>query len=83
MTAEERGWEMMKVPMNTLPLLALAFAKYNCNRYGGCGEVLLTSFIVYAQVIEGLSCTHDLYKADEKDKQWLNFNKDKNWDIII
>ena len=79
MTAEERGSEMMKVPMNTLPPLALAFCKQRCSELGGCGEVFLTSWIVYAQEIEGLRCKNKLYKSSKADKKWFTDNKKVFW----
>jgi len=70
-TAEERGMEMMYIPMGKLPPLALEFAKQLCKQMGMCGEVLLTAWTVYAQCVEGLPCDDDLYMAREVDRQWF------------
>lgn len=71
MTAEERGIEMMHIPIKDLPKLAREFANHLCKLLGGCGEVLLTAWTVYAQVVEGLTCSDSLYMAREEDKQWF------------
>ena len=70
-TAEERGMAMMTVPMGQLPYIAVMFNKHKCAKLGGCMEVFLTSWTVYAQCVEGLECTDDLYIAREEDKQWF------------
>jgi hypothetical protein len=62
----------MKTPICELPPLALEFAKRQCNRFGMCGEILLTSWIVYAQCVENLECTNPLYTATPLDKKWFN-----------
>jgi hypothetical protein len=71
MTAEERGMEMLHMPMKDLPPLALAFAKHLCSEVGMCIEVFLTAYTVYAQVVEGLECTDDLYRARADHETWL------------
>ncbi len=71
MTAEERGSEMMKIPIKDLPPLAVEFAKDLCRRIGGCGEVLLHSWTVYAQCVEGLECTDPFYAATDSDRLWF------------
>lgn len=71
MTAEERGQQMMLVKMKDLPPLALEFCQDLCSRVGGCMETFLTAWTVYAQCVEGLPCTDDLYMASESDKQWF------------
>lgn len=60
--AVERGIEMMHIPMRDLPDEALVMCKYMCDRYMMCMEVMLTAYVVYAQVVEGLECDDDLYK---------------------
>ena len=74
MTAEERGQEMMLIPMDKLPEIAIEFAKKLSNEVGFCAEVLLTSWTVYAQCVEGLPCTDPLYKASGRDKKWFEEN---------
>lgn len=70
-TAEDRGMEMMLIPMGKLPPLALDFAKHLCAQMGMCGEVLLTAWTVYAQCVDGLSCDNDLYQARPCDRDWF------------
>jgi len=66
MTAVERGQELMEVPMDQLPEAALKFAADLCRRFGMCGEVCLTAYTIYAQVVEGLPCNDGLYEATEE-----------------
>jgi len=70
-TAEKRGMEMMLIPMGELPTLAIEFGKHLCKEFGGCGEVLITAYAVYAQCVEGLPCTDDNYRARPQDKEWF------------
>lgn len=76
-TAEQRGMEMMLVPMGQLPPLATEYAKKLCREVGGCMETFLTAWTVYAQCVEGLDCTDKLYKARDEDKKWFNERMNK------
>ena len=71
MNAVERGSEMMTIPIGQLPPLAVEFAKSLCKEFGGCGEVLMTAWCVYAQCVEGLPCDDDLYLSRPVDVQWF------------
>lgn len=71
MTAEQRGMEMMQVTMGQLPPLALEFAKHLCARVGMCMEVLLTAWTVYAQEVEGLEATDELYISSQEHRTWF------------
>jgi len=77
-TAEQRGMEMMSIPIGKLPPIARAFANKLCKEMGMCMEVLLTAWTVYAQCVEGLTCTDDLYKARESDIMWFKEQKRKS-----
>lgn len=70
-TAEQRGMEMLTVKMGDLPPLAVDFAKHLCSEVGMCTETLLTAWTVYAQEVEGLICTDELYKSREEDQKWF------------
>jgi hypothetical protein len=70
-TAEQRGMEMMLIPMRDLPPLALEFANKLAREAGMCMETLLTAYTVFAQCAEGLPCTDELYVAREADRQWF------------
>ena len=74
MTAEQRGMEMMRMPMKDLPPLAMKFGRKISAEYGMCMETLLTAWTVYAQCVEGLECTDDLYKARQSDRDWFKNN---------
>ncbi len=59
--AVTRGMEMLRLPMGDLPQVAIIYAGYLCRRVGMCIEVLLSAYVTYAQIVEGLSCDDDLY----------------------
>lgn len=69
--AEQRGMEMMSIKMGQLPPLAVEFAQQLCREVGMCMEVLLTAWTVYAQCVEGLPCTDELYRARPCDVEWF------------
>jgi hypothetical protein len=81
-TAEERGGEMMLIPMGKLPPLALEFGKKLWKEFGMCSEVLLTAWTVYAQCVEGLECCDDLYLARPGDIAWFK-EKTREGDIHV
>lgn len=70
-SAMDRAYEMFTTPMNKLPPLAIKFLQYQVSKLMYCGEVALTSFAIYAQIVEGLECDNKLYKADEEDRKWF------------
>ena len=78
MTAEERGMEMMLIPLGQLPVLARKFAKKLASEVGLCGEVYLTAWTSYAQCIEDLECTDALYMVHDTDRQWFEDNKESD-----
>jgi hypothetical protein len=63
--AVKRGIEMMSWPTRNIPTSAMLYAAYLCKSYGMCGEVLLTAYVVYAQIVEGLTCGDDLYNVTD------------------
>ncbi len=72
MTADERGQQLMRVPMNQLPPVALNYARHLCQKYGACCEVYLTAYVQYANVVEGLEIEDDGYKpVMPEDIQWF------------
>jgi hypothetical protein len=75
LTAEERAQQLFHGKRKDVPKLAMEYIKYLSNKYGGCSEMFLTGAAHYAQVIEGLTCTDDLYKIDEEGKDWFEKNK--------
>jgi hypothetical protein len=72
-SAVQRASQMMMVPMKDLPPKALAYARFMCRKYGGCGEVFMTAYAGYAQKVEGLPCSDSLYTVSEID--WDEFEK--------
>ncbi len=80
-TAEERGMEMMLVPMGKLPPLALAYAQELCRQVGQSGDVLITAWTVYAQLIEELDCADEAYKPTPDARIWFARNKEKAWRV--
>lgn len=75
LTAEERAQELFRGKGLDVPRLAMEYVKYLSNKYGGCSEVFITGAAHYAQAIEGLICTDDLYKINEEGKDWFEKNK--------
>jgi len=71
MTAEQRGMEMLSIPMKDLPPLAWEFCRHLQSQVGLCIETCLTAYTVYAQCVERLPCTDDLYMARSVDKEWF------------
>lgn len=74
MTALERGMDMMHMPIKDLPKKARLFAKVLCDEVGGCMEVYITAYTVYAQLEEGLHCDDELYLPRPKDVDWFRTN---------
>jgi hypothetical protein len=65
--ARDRGTEMLKIPMNELPPLAVSYAKFLCRKYGMCGEIMLTAWCHYAECVEGCKPSNDVaYQADDQ-----------------
>jgi hypothetical protein len=79
----KRGMQMMEIPMGQLPPLALEYSKYLCNRYGMCGEVLLTAYCHYAEAVEGTSTSDIAYQLDEKGKEWFKLNIPMQEEITV
>jgi len=78
MDAVKRAGKMFLMPMNKLPESALDYAQFLSEKYGMCGEVLLTAFAHYAQSVEGLQCAIDSgYKIDDVGKAWFADRKHK------
>jgi len=74
--AVERAVELLRTPFKDTPPMAARYAHFLCQRYGGCGEVILTAFASYAQKVEGLPCKPASYRVNETD--WNEFvEKDK------
>ncbi len=71
MTALNRASELMSTKMNELPPLAREFAQHLCNKVGGCMEVFLTAFAIYAQICEDLPCDDPAYQPSAEDRAWF------------
>lgn len=69
--AIERAVAMAALPMNQLPPLALGFLKHLSSQIGMCGEVCITAYAVYAQIVEKLECNDSLYCPDEDARKWF------------
>ena len=72
--AEKRGIEMMTISLDQQPQLAVKFMEHLSNEVGLCAETLLTALIVYAQCVENLECTNELYIPIDKHIQWFKDN---------
>jgi hypothetical protein len=76
--AIRRAVELMKMPVSQIPIPAILYAAWLCNRYGMCGEVFMTAYCVYAQIAEGLSVEDDaLYSINETIRaEWDEVQRD-------
>ena len=63
--------EMMNIKQKDLPKEALDFVEYTSKKIGICGEVFITCFAVYNQVVLGMPCEDSLYQVREEDRQWF------------
>lgn len=54
-----RAVQMMSLPTSQVPIPAILYAAWMCNKYGLCGEIFMTAYAVYAQISEGLSVEDD------------------------
>lgn len=70
-TALERAQELMKALGRDWPMKAARAVNFLVNKYGGCGEVILTAFAGYAQVCEGLPCDDPAYAASPELRAFL------------
>lgn len=68
MSSTQRGTEMMGVPMKDLPVPAIEYARYLCSETGMCGEVMLTAYCYYAEVMEHLAPDDEAYRATSKSR---------------
>ncbi len=72
-----RAIEMMALPMNQLPESALKYAALLSERYGMCGEMFVSAWAAYAQIVEELPCNDDLYMAGDAVRcEWLEAQLD-------
>jgi hypothetical protein len=68
--AVQRAVEMMHVPMGELPQPALLYAAFLCQKFMMCGEVCLSAYATYAQIVEGLACDDSLYVVTDEHRAW-------------
>ena len=62
---------MMEIPWGKLHPAALAYAKHLYNKYGMCGEVLLTAYAHYAQEMEEMTTTDEAYASNGEAKEFF------------
>jgi hypothetical protein len=76
--AIKRAVQLMGLPVNQIPIPAVLYAAWLCNKYGMCGEVFMTAYCVYAQIAEGLSVEDDaLYGINETIRaEWDEVQRD-------
>jgi hypothetical protein len=70
--AEDRASQLYAMKPSKIPRTALEYARYLCSKYGSCGEIFITAYAHYAQLVEGLTTNDALYKIDEEGKAWFN-----------
>jgi hypothetical protein len=54
----------MQIKMKDAPPLAVEFMNFLARKYGICGEICMTAYAVYAQIVEECVCRDDLYWPD-------------------
>ena len=70
MNAEERAIELYKLGHTNLPVLAQEYILYLGQKYGYCGEIVMTAVCRYVQYIEKLK--NDLIsKINQENIVWL------------
>ena len=69
--ALDRAQEMMFIPMNQLPSIAVDYARHLGANGGICAEVLLTAWAHYAQAVEGLKTDDEAYRAGAWEREWF------------
>lgn len=62
-TVLERGMQLMLVPIGQLPVMAWGIKQAISSRLGCCGEVCLTAYCIYAEVMEGYEAKDIEYAA--------------------
>lgn len=66
-TAEERAeYLFSSVAWQDLPPLALGYGGHLMRRFGGSSEVWLSAYATYANIVEGLPVTDDLYARPDE-----------------
>ena len=63
--------KMMIMPMNQLPPIALEYLQDLSKRVGFCGEVCLTAYAAYNQMVLGMPCDDSLYQLPQEEKDWF------------
>jgi hypothetical protein len=69
--AVKRAMYLMQVAIKDLPPPAIAIRNHLARMVGMCMEVCITAFAAYAQVVEGLPCTDDLYIVQTPEEEFL------------
>lgn len=77
--AVEKAGEMMMLPMNQLPELAIDFLEFLSARVGFCGEVCLTAYAAYNQMVLNMKCDDELYKIT--DPIYIKWWTDKGYSL--
>ena len=77
-TAEEQAQEWMNSKMGDVPEMARRYLKYRAEESGFCGEVMMTAWAHYAELVLGLPRGSDAaYWADGQAQIWFMANNAK------
>ena len=71
MNAEERAIELYKLGHTNLPVLAQEYILYLGQKYGYCGEIVMTAVCRYVQYIEKLKTKDIIYKISKEAMRWF------------
>lgn len=69
--AVTRACGMFDTRPSLLPPLAIEYCRYLCHNYGGCGEVCITAYAHYCQIVDGMPCKDTLYMPDTMAIAWF------------
>jgi len=71
MTAEQRANQLIGLPAMQVPRLARAFANHLVKQHDYCTEIIHQAYVVFAQVVEGLTCEDPINQTRKEDAEWF------------
>ena len=73
MTAIERAQDLFtNYRMSQLPPMAYDYMRHLARQIGACGEVMLTAYAAYAELVEGCEPADAEYAANADAIAWFN-----------
>lgn len=62
---------MMSHKMSHISPIAIEYLQFMSKKYGFCGEVMITAFAHYCQVVLGLPCDNPDYRCNNEAINWF------------